>query len=307
VGCQKRHFVGIITMRFILALSFALSAALALCGTALADDWLVVKLRGGVQQMIDNAWVDLERGDSIPDDRLVRTLGDGHVDLKRGEAVVSLGASSQAQIHDEADTGFTSVQQDFGSVEVEADVRNVPHFSVETKYLAAVVKGTHFIVTSDDTGGSVTVTRGFVAVESKATKRSTTVTVGQTASVSPATDIVLSGSGLLPAIYESDGTVFQAAHPAPDGGGAVPVSTEGLRLGPAGAAAPGLDGSTPGKPDADVRQTAMLGQVGLNIIVNHGEAPAIKEQPVSPTTVWIGVIIGAMMGGVALLFRRYWR
>ena len=66
-------------MRPILGLIFATIATLALSGTAFADDWLVVKLRGGVQQMIDNAWVDLKRGDSVPDDRLVRTLTDGHV------------------------------------------------------------------------------------------------------------------------------------------------------------------------------------------------------------------------------------
>jgi len=293
-------------MRPILGLIFATIATLALSGTAFADDWLVVKLRGGVQQMIDNAWGDLKRGDSVPDDRRVRTLNDGHVDLQRGEAVVSLGVSSQAQIHDDAETGFTTVQQDSGSVEIEADVRNVPHFSVQTKFLAAVVKGTHFIVTSSDTGASVTVTRGLVAVESKATKRTTAVTVGQTASVSPATDIVLSGSGVLPAIYEPNGTLFQAAHPALVDDGAVPVSTDGLRLAPAGAQAPGIDGSA--KPDTGVRQTAMLGQVGLDMLVNRDSGPSlIKEPPVSPTTVLIGIIIGAMMGGVALLFRRYWR
>ena len=296
-------------MRHTLALTFALVAILAFGRTALADDWLVVKLRGGVQQMIENAWVDLKRGDSVPDDRLVRTLADGHVDLQRGAAVVSLGVSSQAQIHDDGASGFTTVLQDSGSVEVEADVRNVPHFSVQTKFLAAVVKGTHFVVTSDDSGASVAVTRGFVAVESMRTHRTTTVTVGQTASVTPVTDIALSGSGLLPAIYDANGTVFQAAHPSLDAGGTAAVSTEGLRLGPAGSATSigNAAAETGSEPDADVRQTAMLGQAGLDIIANRGAAPAVKEAPVSPSTVWIGVIIGAMMGGVALLFRRYWR
>src|SRR5882724_7831354 len=114
-------------------------ALLVACAPALADDWLVIKLRGTVEQLVDTNWTVLQRGDAVPDDRTVRTGPDGHVDLLRGKEVVTLGASTQVQIHDKTDARFTTVQQDFGSVEVEAEVQNAPHFVVDTQFLAAVV------------------------------------------------------------------------------------------------------------------------------------------------------------------------
>ena len=234
-------------------ISFLLALFLV-CAPAFADDWTVIKLRGTVEQLIDTTWTALARGDVVPDDRTVRTGPDGHVDLQRGKEVVTLGASTQVQIHDKTDARFTTVQQDFGSVEVEAEVENAPHFVVDTQFLAAVVKGTHFVVTSSQLGASVTVDRGFVAVQSKASKRSTTVTVGQTASVAPVSDIVLSGTGTLPAVFGPDGTqVVAAGSPS----GAVHFSDDGSAGSGSAAATPikPLPGQRWGeRPDRDAGQ-----------------------------------------------------
>src|SRR5258708_851771 len=70
---------------------------------------------------------------------------------------------------------------------------------------AAMGRCTNFTVSSDDPGASVEVARGLVAVESKMTRRTTTVTVGQTASIKPGQDIALSGTGTMPPIF-GDGT-----------------------------------------------------------------------------------------------------
>src|SRR6185437_3817270 len=111
------------------------------------------------------------------------------------------------------------------------------HFEVDTKFLAAVVKGTHFIVTADALGASVTVDRGAVAVESLASRRSTTVTLGQTASVARSTDLAVSGGGTLPAIFSPDGSVYQ-----PPGG--VPAqSGQATTGGPAGGSVPAPAGA----------------------------------------------------------------
>ena len=285
-------------------------AALLACAPALADDWTVVKLRGGVQQLIDANWTDLKRGDVVPDDRTVRTLADGHVDLQRAAEIVTLGASTQVQIHDKTDTRYTTVQQDFGTVEIEAEVQNVQHFAVETKFLAAVVKGTHFIVTANDLGASVTVDRGFVAVQSMASHRSTTVTIGQTASVSPASDLILGGTGTLPAIYAPDGGVVRAeGSPAeilpgaslPGGGVLVtaggPASDEttttAMLLGPANgpAALPKLRGSL----------SLPTGFGGLTLAPGQ---TTIKEQPINLMTILVGLLVGIVIGALALLLRR---
>src|SRR5204862_4289974 len=73
---------------------------------------------------------------------------------------------------------------------------------VQTPYLAAVVKGTHFIVNSDSDGASVTVDRGAVSVQSVASERITTIKVGQIATVKRKSDLVVSGLGPWPAVLE---------------------------------------------------------------------------------------------------------
>ena len=300
----------------------AFIAVLSACAPALADGWTVVKLRGGVQQMIEGKWIDVGRGDIIPDDRLLRTLADGHADLQRAQEVLTLGADTQIQIHDKTEIRYTSVQQDFGTVEVEAQVENVPHFAVETKFLAAVVKGTHFVVTASDLGASVAVERGFVAVESKASKRSTTVTVGQVASVAPVTDLVLGGTGPLPAIFGADGTIVQpegaagTGQPAVFAPGNAAASGPALPLqdavaspqGPAGGAAV-TTATLIGPADAGLipRLRGSLGGGPLPPALFEAAAPGpAKEQPINLTTIAIGMLLGAAIGALALLFRRYW-
>ena len=264
---------------------------LAAASPAFADDWTVIKLHGPVQSLAADAtwsnqhWADLKRGDIVPGDTPVRTLTDGHVDLQRGAEVVSLGAMTRIRIHDKSDVRYTTVHQDFGSVEVEAQVENFVHFSVETPYLAAVVKGTHFIVNSSNaSGASVTVDRGMVGVQSKVTQRSTTVTVGQTASVAPRADMTVSGTGPLPAIVGDGGPVLPGADDEMPAAG-----TLSLR-GPMAASAASL----PATAVADAGSGGLTGTA----------APAVRDAPLNPGVVWIGLLIGIMVGGVALLFRR---
>jgi hypothetical protein len=174
------------------ALTLALSAT-----AALAHDWEVTRLRGGVLQLVDGEWLKLERGGVVPDNRVIRTLANGHVEFQRGEEQVALAPNTQIQIFDKGGRKpFTTVKQYFGEVTIEAEVRNVQHFAVETPYLAAVVKGTKFVVTSGDDGAEVAVKRGHVFVEDHATHESVTVNVGQTASVgSDADGLSVSGRG----------------------------------------------------------------------------------------------------------------
>src|SRR6185369_12864178 len=118
--------------------------------------------------------------------------------------------NTQITIHDKpGDRPYTTVNEDFGSVEVEAERLNVQHFAVETQFLAAVVKGTHFTVSADGAGSSVKVNRGQVAVQSIATGRTTTVTVDQEARVSTGTDLVVAGLGDLPPVLDPGGAVLR--------------------------------------------------------------------------------------------------
>ena len=129
-------------------------SALALATTvSSADDWVAERLRGGVFALENGQWVQLQRGDVVPDTRPIQTAEDGRVTFTRGKERLDLNPGTQVQIFD-ASAGalpYTTVRQFFGQVVVEAEVRNVENFAVETHYLAAVVKGTRFSVKNSAT------------------------------------------------------------------------------------------------------------------------------------------------------------
>lgn len=226
--------------------AMALVLAIAVPAAAFADDWVAVKLRGVVMQLVDGDWSPLERGDIVPDDRVIRTLASGRVDFQRDAETISLGASSQIQIRDKAGQRYTTVKQYFGTVEIEAEVQNVKHFEVDTPFLAAVVKGTRFIVKTTPKGSTVEVKRGIVEVTSAKTGTHAMIPAGQTASVGAAGDFDVTGRG-------ADKTqVVGAAGVVVSGPGAV-VSVAGVEVG----ANVGADGvvvgvTTPVGVDADV-------------------------------------------------------
>jgi hypothetical protein len=157
--------------------------ALLAMSPALADDWVATKLRGKVLELVDNQWQPLSRGDIVSDARSIRTLEGARLELQRDEETISLGPNTQIRVIDARGRRFTTVKQDFGEVAIEAEVEQVEHFAVETPFLAAVVKGTRFVVRSGKSGASVKVLRGRVAVESHADHSSALVTAGQTATV----------------------------------------------------------------------------------------------------------------------------
>jgi FecR protein len=162
---------------------------------AIADDWVAAQLRGNVFVFIDDGWVQLHRGDIVPDKHVVRTQGNGRVTLVRGKESVAVGSNSQVEIVDKDGKQFTTVQQFFGTVEIEAEVRNVQHFAVVNPQLAAVVKGTHFTVTSSNGKGQVRVSRGHVEVENSSTHDSIVVAAGESVTTAENAPLQVAGAG----------------------------------------------------------------------------------------------------------------
>jgi hypothetical protein len=67
---------------------------------AFSDDWVAVKLRGEVVQLVGDQWLPLKRNDVVSDDRAVRTGHNGHVVFQRDAETVELSPSTQISIHD---------------------------------------------------------------------------------------------------------------------------------------------------------------------------------------------------------------
>ncbi|MBU1176544.1 MAG: FecR family protein [Alphaproteobacteria bacterium] len=162
---------------------------------ALADDWQAVKLRGGVFALVGEAWVQLARGDVVADERIIRTAPNGRVQFIRGNETIDLGPNTQIRIYDREGTQFTIVQQHFGDVSVDVERRNVQHFAIQTKYLAAIVKGTRFSVSADADGAVVKVGRGQVQVRDVVRHLMVDVSPNQSASAGSASILSVSGAG----------------------------------------------------------------------------------------------------------------
>ena len=171
----------------------------------LAAEWRVDRVRGDVTQMVSGQWQTLSRGDLVEDDRLLRTADNGRVGLSRGAETIELQGDTQIRIVDAGPQMMTTVMQDFGTVSIEAERRNVQHFSVQTPFLAAVVKGTRFTVRSDASGASVDVDRGVVQVQDTVNDLVVDVRPGQEATVTSAAPLLVEGAGAV-SVYSFTGT-----------------------------------------------------------------------------------------------------
>lgn len=287
--------------------------ALLLTGPAFAADWVVTRLRGAVEILIEGNWVALKRGDAVANEQMVRTLATGHVELQRNLEVVTLGANSEIRILTDAETGYTTVLQDFGRVEIDAEAKRVKHFEVKNPYLAAVVKGTHFVVTSDTDGASVMVDRGAVQVQSITSERMTTIRVGQTATVKRKSDLVIGGLGPWPPIVEPG--VSRATVVAALGSGLASIPGTASDADPLAdlpelrssvtAPAPTLPA---GGQTGGVRMvTASTSSALFGLAAATPSTAIAKDEPAQPVSlgvVLLGAVLGAILGGIALLLRR---
>jgi len=184
------------------------ASAILLPSLAYADDWLAIKLRGTVLELVDGQWQPLKRGDVVPDGNAIRTMADGHADFVRGYETVSLSPGTQIIIFDKARTGakpYTTVQQAYGTIGVEAEVQQVQHFAVVTPYLAAVVKGTRFSVASGKGGSAVAVARGHVEVDNSHTRSHVLISRGQSAKITSKHETAVAGLGKLPPVLSRTG------------------------------------------------------------------------------------------------------
>jgi hypothetical protein len=279
-----------------------LAVALFVTAPAVAADWVVLRLRGNVEVMVEGNWVALKRGDVVGNEQMVRTLADGHAELQRDKEVVALGSNTEIRIRQDAETGYTTVLQDFGRVEVDAEAKRVKHFEVQTPYLAAVVKGTHFIVSSDRDGASVSVDRGAVSVQSVASERITTIKVGQVATVRRKTDLVVSGLGPWPPVLEP-GVTRSGVSTSIGGALASAPPFENVVLdepqGPAGAPLAEPSGGV-----AIVTASASSSLFTGFAASQPKAAEAKPAPPLNPVIVVLGALLGAALGALGLLVRR---
>ena len=199
----------------ILRTALALVVWTGLSGFALADDWMVDRLRGEVLVMSQDSWLPLQRGDIVSDSSRIRSVEGSRVTFTRGAEAIELSGATEIRIFDQQGERMTTIMQAYGTVTVEAERLQIQHFSVQTPFLAAIVKGTRFTVHSDDAQSSVDVSRGLVQVQDYTHGVATDIAPGQTAVVSNDIMLDVSGGGRHAPVVTLDGQVVpQTAEPA---------------------------------------------------------------------------------------------
>lgn len=142
-----------------------LTTAIATPVVAGTPPWTISEASQGV--MINHAGQvkGAARGGKAEPGDVITTGPNARAVLVRGEEYAVVAPNSRLQVADPAATGgLTQFLEKIGNVVFSVKKMANPHFGVQTPYLAAVVKGTTFSVTVDDSGASVQVVEGAVEV-----------------------------------------------------------------------------------------------------------------------------------------------
>lgn len=146
--------------------------ALALLGSSAAyagtPGWSLSETSGQVTVVSTGLSKIATRGSNVATGDVISTGRTGRAVLVRGEEYLVVAPNSRIRVADPAKAGrFTQIIEDFGNVIYKIKKMTMPHFAVETPFLAAVVKGTTFSVTVTDKGASVQVIEGKVEVATR--------------------------------------------------------------------------------------------------------------------------------------------
>lgn len=141
----------------------------ALCASAQAGEtWRLVQATGAVsaggQGLVP---VAVRPNEVLPDNGWIQTGSNGRAVLSHGNDTIIVGPLSRVQLPSDPKAGNTQVLQSLGSALYQIGKETAPHFQVDTPYLAAVVKGTTFVVSVEDGAARVDVTEGLVEVASE--------------------------------------------------------------------------------------------------------------------------------------------
>jgi hypothetical protein len=136
-----------------------------LTASAGAAEWSIERMSGNVQIHDGESWIKLDQDRALNAGDSIWTGRNGRILLKNDQGSVLLAPKSLVKIPAQAlPSNFSVLFQTYGKVSAEVDKRRARHFSIQTPYLAAVVKGTEFDVEIKKKQTNVSVSEGLVGV-----------------------------------------------------------------------------------------------------------------------------------------------
>jgi hypothetical protein len=178
--------------------SVSLAVAMLASGTAFAGTpgWSISESSGQVSVVSTGLVKAAVRGGAVATGDFINTGRNGRAVLVRGEEYLVVSPNTRIRVADPAKSGgLTQIVEHFGNVIYKIKKMTMPHFAVETPFLAAVVKGTTFSVTVTEKGAAVQVTEGRVEVATRDGGASFMVLPGDIGSVSASAPATLNVQG----------------------------------------------------------------------------------------------------------------
>lgn len=177
--------------------SLALSALFALSASAFAVEWSIVKMSGDVRIHKESVrWASLNPDQALHAGDTIWTGSNGRVMIESVDGRVIVQPRSMVMIPNQPlPGGLNVIFHGFGTVEAIVEKRQQRHFSIQGKYMAAVVKGTRFAVSGNADHTRLDVSEGLVEAIDVATGESVDVAAGQSWVVSRVAGGGSSGTG----------------------------------------------------------------------------------------------------------------
>ncbi|MBS8259037.1 hypothetical protein DYI23_02295 [Roseibium polysiphoniae] len=172
-------------------------------GPGFAADWVIKRVSGtvylvapGVKAFRAKTGMPLQKGFTVATRKGARAL------IARGAETILVGPNTTfALSRYRSKGGKTTLLQKSGDLQIDVVKRSRPHFSVETPFLAAVVKGTRFSIKVGKKTARVSVERGLVGVNDFASGDRVNLGPGQRASTEPEKKVGLTvGGKVLPTV-----------------------------------------------------------------------------------------------------------
>ncbi len=172
-------------------------AVLSSVGEARAE-WVVKRVSGVVYFVAPEVKAfRVQRGMVFQPGYTMATRSGARALIARGAETISVGPNAKFALSKyRSNNRKTTLLQRSGRLTVDVQKRGRPHFTVETPFLAAVVKGTRFGVSVNSREARVSVERGLVEVSDLATGQTASLGPGQSASSAPGSRSGLSVSGV---------------------------------------------------------------------------------------------------------------
>ena len=182
--------------------------------SAASESWHVSERSGAVTVLHSGVIKAALGGAEVVAGDLVTTGPNGRAVLVRGEDYLVVAPSSKLHVAQPVATNpLLQVFQDSGNVVYKIKHLVTPHFSVQTPYLAAVVKGTTFSITVTEAGTALQVIQGALEVQTNDGGAKELVTTGMVALVKSSDMFRLSVGGATPHAVVSPNTRLKSAEP----------------------------------------------------------------------------------------------